>query len=119
MQEWSFRNLATIALGVFVALSLSASVALAGSMPMPMSQTSMMPDMEMSEHRGCDACEAGEEMLLSCPAACSMPSAGLLPELVHVALAASSHRLPLPRAALLRGTTPPPIPLPPRTSYIG
>ena len=126
MLKWSFHRFATVMFGALLALSISASVAMAGSMQLPMKQTTMMMEigssmleMESSQHQGCDACQPGEEMMLSCPAVCSMPSTGLLPGFVYIAFAASSHRLPLPRATLLPGTTSPPIPGPPRTSYIG
>lgn len=88
-------------------------------MPAQMNQVTMGADMDSSTHQGCNGCEAGKGMALPCLVVCSGPGSAVLPHIGLATVGSPSNRLPLPRAVRLRGTTSPPTPFPPRTTYIG
>lgn len=119
MAKWSLRKFALIALGALLALSMNASAAQAGSMAAQMDQMTMASTMGGSEHRGCDGCTTGEDMAAPCVAFCGVPLFALLADMEPAAIQTSSGRRRLPRVEPLLGSSSPPNPSPPRTTYIG
>lgn len=113
------HGFAALVLGALLAVSMSLYVARAGDMPAQTTQVTMGSDMDSSAHRGCDSCEAGKAMALACVAVCAVPGFAVLPAIGPVAMQATSGRPPLPGPEFIRGSTPPPAPFPPRTTYIG
>lgn len=119
MTKWSLRRFALIAVGALLALSMSASAVLAGSMAVQMDEMTVSSTMDGSEHRGCDGCATGEDMAASCVAVCGVSLFAMLADMEPAAIQTASGRLRLPRVEPLLGSSSPPNPSPPRTTYIG
>ena len=118
MAKWSLRKLVVIALGALLALSINAPAVQAGNMPAQMTQMTAAFAMG-TETQACDGCATGEAMAVPCLVVCDASLLAVLADIEPVRIHASAGRLRLPRVEPLLGSSSPPPPFPPRTTYIG
>lgn len=118
MKSWSVRKFVVLLLAVFVTTGLTFSAAQASTMAARMTTISAMG---ASDHHDCPDCigRADKMKQMACLAACLAPASIAAPDASGSDLHPTTSMLPLPRTALLFGSTLSPDPYPPRTTDIG
>lgn len=124
MVKWSLRQVAVIAFGLLFALSASILAVRASSMASQVDYVISASGMD-AEHQAPPDCTGGKAMPLpckdmvpSCFTVCGASPFAVLVEPQSAARLVAGDELYLPRVVSLFGSSTPPNPPPPRTTYI-